>query len=148
MAGTTTTFCKALDFPDWKKYFVLPCPCEPSTHLNRIWLLLLLLLPPPLTRCGRQTLGGPVGGLEGRHDCVASHVLQAGRNGTQPVESGLQQGRALQQDVPLSICLLPADRAEGRRAAMVLAPVAGPGGGLPDPVPPLGRAAGPVARPQ
>ena len=86
-------------------------------------------------------------GPQGRHDVVASHVLWAWRNSAQLSEAGPHHGRRAQQHVLWGVYFFPADRAEGFGAALVLAPLARSGGGLSDPVSPLGLA-GPVAGPQ
>ena len=44
-------------------------------------VVVLLCFPPPLSGRSRSAQEGPVGGPQGRHDVVASHVLQAGRDG-------------------------------------------------------------------
>ena len=81
--------------------------------------------------------------MSGPQDChygVAWHVLWAGRDGAQLSEAGPHRGRTAQQLVLGGVCFSPADRAESCEVALVLAPLAGFGGGLSNPMSPLDRA--------
>ena len=112
---------------------------QASSRLEAAPVVVVVVIPPtPLSGRSQSALEGSVCGPQGRHDDTAPHVLRARLDGAQQSVSGAHQGRAAQQHMPRRVCFLPADRAEGSIAALVLALVAVPGGAQPDPVSPLG----------